>query len=309
MYLEHFGLREMPFSLTPDTQFFYNYGAWQEACEVLTVALRGGEGFIKISGEVGTGKTLLCRKLLASLEEDEFITAWLPNPCLTPAALRMALADELGIRYPRNQGQHRLLGRINEGLIELNAAGRRVVVLIDEAQALPDDTLEALRLLTNLETEKRKLLQVVLFGQPELDVRLAEPGLRQLRQRIGFAHRLQAIDRDGLPGYVNHRLLVAGHQGPPLFEAAALDALYRASQGVPRLINILAHKALMAAYGRGLATVDRACVALACVDTEDARALPRGLLGRLRARRGMAWAAGLGALGLVALLAGSGVLA
>ena len=279
MYLEHFGLREMPFSLTPDTDFFYRYGAWQEALDVLIVALRGGEGFIKISGEVGTGKTLLCRKLLTSVGEDEFVTAWLPNPCLTPAALRMALADELGIRYPRNQGQHRLLTRINEALIDINASGRRVVVLLDEAQALPGDTLEALRLLTNLETEKSKLLQVVLFGQPELDERLARPGLRQLRQRIGFSHRLRTIDRDGLPGYLAHRLRVAGYHGKPLFLTQVQAALFAASHGVPRLINILAHKSLMAAFGRGLSTVDGDCVALACRDTEGVMA-PSGFLAR-----------------------------
>ncbi len=307
MYLEHFGLQEMPFSLTPDTEFFYSYGAWQEAFDVLMVALRNGEGFIKISGEVGTGKTLLCRKLLGSIDTDEFVTAWLPNPCLTPAALRMALADELGIRYPRNQGQHRLLSLINQGLIEINARGRRVVVLLDEAQALPDDALEALRLLTNLETEKSKLLQVVLFGQPELDERLARPGLRQLRQRISFSHRLQAIDRDGLPGYLAHRLLVAGYHGKPLFTAEALAVMFEASRGVPRLINILAHKSLMAAFGRGLSLVDRDCVAMACADTEGVALAPSGLLARLRARRGMALAAGLGALGLVALIAGVGV--
>ena len=309
MYLEHFGMQEMPFSLTPDTGFFYSYGAWQEAFDVLAVALRSGEGFIKISGEVGTGKTLLCRKLLASLDESEFVTAWLPNPCLSPAALRMALADELGIRYPRNQGQHRLLALINEGLIDINASGRRVVVLLDEAQALPDDTLEALRLLTNLETEKSKLLQVVLFGQPELDERLAVPGLRQLRQRITFSHHLQAIDRDGLPGYLAHRLLVAGYRGQPLFSSEAQAALFAASQGIPRVINILAHKSLMAAFGRGLSVVDRDCVALACVDTEGVTVAPSGLLARLQARRNMALAAGLGALGLVALLIGIGTLA
>ena len=309
MYLEHFGMQEMPFSLTPDTEFFYSYGAWQEAFDVLMVALRSGEGFIKISGEVGTGKTLLCRKLLSSIDGEEFVTAWLPNPCLTPAALRMALADELGIRYPRNQGQHRLLSLINEALIDINARGRRVVVLLDEAQALPDDALEALRLLTNLETEKSKLLQVVLFGQPELDERLAQSDLRQLRQRISFSHRLQAIDRDGLPGYLAHRLLVAGYHGKPLFTAEALAVLFEASRGVPRLINILAHKSLMAAFGRGLSAVDKDCVALACTDTEGVTVAPPGLLARLRTRRGMALAAGLGALGVVALMMGSGVLA
>ncbi len=267
MYLEHFGMQEMPFSITPDTSYFYSYGSYQEALNVLLVALRSGEGFIKISGEVGTGKTLLCRKLLNTLG-NEFVTAYLPNPCVTPAGLRMALADELGIRYARNMGQHRLLKLINDRLIDINASGRRVIFLLDEAQALPDDSLEALRLLTNLETEKSKLLQVVLFGQPELDERLAQNKLRQLRQRVTFSYHLRCIDRDGLAGYLAHRLLVAGYHGKPLFTNDAMESLFRISHGIPRLINILAHKTLMAAYGRGATNVANEHVNLAAEDTE-----------------------------------------
>lgn len=282
MYRAHFGLHEAPFSLTPDTGYFYPHASHREAFTTLRVALQGGEGFVKLSGEVGTGKTLLCRKLLNTLDEGENVTAYLPNPCLTPAALRMALAEELGIRYPRNQGQHRLLQRLHEGLIGIHATGRRVVLLLDEAQALPDETLEALRLLTNLETEKNKLLQVVLFAQPELDARLAQPRLRQLRQRITFAHRLQGLDGAAVDGYLRHRLQVAGHADGGLFSAGASTALQRASGGTPRLLNILAHKALMAAYGRGLSRVDRRAVAAACDDTEG---LPQvGPLRRLRRR-------------------------
>ena len=162
MYEQHFGLSEAPFSLTPDTGFFYNYPSHQEALNVLTVALSTGEGFIKVTGEVGTGKTLLCRKLLNTLGDD-FVTAYIPNPILTPAALRHALADELGIRTARRTGQNRTVNLINERVIELQRKGKRVVLLLDEAQALPRDCLEAVRLLTNLETEKSKLLQVVLF--------------------------------------------------------------------------------------------------------------------------------------------------
>jgi hypothetical protein len=171
MYQTHFGLASLPFTITPDTGFFHNAGTHQEALNVLLVALRTGEGFIKVTGEVGTGKTLLCRQLLNNLEAD-FVTAYIPNPFLNPTALRMALAEELGIEFARNIGQHRLLKLITERLVELNAAGKRVVLLLDEAQAMPDDSLEALRLLTNLETEHDKLMQVVLFGQPELDRRL-----------------------------------------------------------------------------------------------------------------------------------------
>ena len=267
MYLEHFGMREMPFAITPDTSYFYSYGAYQEALNVLLVALRSGEGFIKISGEVGTGKTLLCRKLLNTLGEN-FVTAFLPNPCLTPAGLRMALADELGIKYVRNMGQHHILKLINDRLIELNAKGRQVVLLLDEAQALPDDSMEALRLLTNLETEKSKLLQVVLFGQPELDERLSENKLRQLRQRITFSYNLDSIDRAGIGGYLSHRLLVAGYNGRQLFNADAMDVLLRDSRGVPRVINVLANKALMVAYGKGDYSVDARHVEIASKDTE-----------------------------------------
>lgn len=267
MYLEHFGLEEMPFSITPDTSFFFNYGAYQEALNVLLVAIRSGEGFIKITGEVGTGKTLLCRKVLSALGHN-FVTAYIPNPCLTPAGLRMALADELGVEYARNMGQHRILKLITDRLIELNAEGRQVVLLLDEAQALPDDSMEALRLLTNLETEKSKLLQVVLFGQPELDERLSQSKLRQLRQRITFSYFLEKIDREGLAGYLSHRLLVAGYHGKPLFNPEALKALYTVSRGVPRLINILAHKTLMIAYGRGASNICNEHIQLAAEDTE-----------------------------------------
>jgi MSHA biogenesis protein MshM len=268
MYLQHYGLREFPFSLTPDTEFFFRYGSHQEAHNVLLVALRTGEGFIKVTGEVGTGKTLLCRLLLNTLG-DEFVTAYIPNPVLTPAALHMNLADELGIVYARNLGQPRLLKLINNRLIELNTAGQRVALLIDEAQSLPANTLEALRLLTNLETEKSKLLQVVLFGQPELDQRLENHELRQLRQRITFAHQLTSIELRSLEGYISHRLSIAGYQGKPLFSKPSLAALHRASRGIPRLINILCHKALLAAYGRGDNEVLPVHVRMAAHDTED----------------------------------------
>ncbi|HEY5602388.1 MAG TPA: AAA family ATPase [Gammaproteobacteria bacterium] len=267
MYLEHYGMQEMPFSITPDTTFFYNYGGYHEALNVLLVALRSGEGFIKITGEVGTGKTLLCRKLLNSLG-DKYFTAYFPNPCLTPEGLYIALAEELGVEYARNMGQQRVLKLITDRLIELNAEARQVVLLLDEAQSLPDNSMEALRLLTNLETEKKKLLHVVLFGQPELDERLAQSKLRQLRQRITFSFNLDSIDREGLAGYLSHRLLVAGYHGKPLFTPDALDALYRVSRGVPRLINILAHKTLMIAYGRGTSRIRNEHIRLAAEDTE-----------------------------------------
>ena len=268
MYLQHYRLSEPPFTLTPDTDFFFNYRSHQEALDVLLVALQGGEGFIKVSGEVGTGKTLICRQLLNLLDEN-IVTAYIPNPFLNPTALRMALAEELGIKFARNIGQHKLLKLITERLLELHRNGKQIVLLLDEAQAIPDDSLEALRLLTNLETEKRKLLQVVLFGQPELDVRLAQPKLRQLKQRIVFSYQLQPLNRQALGEYVQHRLHVAGYQGPALFKAPAIKQLHRSSRGIPRLVNLLCHKALMAAYGSGSLEIKRAHIHCAARDTED----------------------------------------
>jgi MSHA biogenesis protein MshM len=270
MYLQHFGLDEFPFTLTPDTEFFFDHGHHREALDVLVVALLSGEGFIKVTGEVGTGKTLLCRQLLRLLELDESaVTAYIPNPCLNPAALRLALAEELGICVSRKISQHRLMQLLNERLLQLCAEDRPVILLLDEAQAMPDESLEAIRLLTNLETEKRKLLQVVLFGQPELDRHLAGDNLRQLRQRISFSYQLKPLERDLLGGYVRHRLKVAGYRGPALFSRSAIRELHRRSRGIPRLINLLCHKSLMAAYGCGAPLVGRRHLVRAARDTED----------------------------------------
>lgn len=277
MYLQHFQLKEPPFTLTPDTEFFFNHGSHQEALNVLLVALQSGEGFIKVTGEVGTGKTLLCRQLL-NLLDATVVTAYLPNPFLNPTALRMALAEELGIQFARNIGQHRLLQLITECLLQLNADGKQVVVLLDEAQAMPDESLEALRLLTNLETEKRKLLQVVLFGQPELDNRLAQKKLRQLKQRIVFSYHLKPLDRKTLRDYVEHRLQIAGYHGPALYSRRTVRQLHKASRGIPRLVNLLCHKSLMAAYGSGARCIKRQHLLRAARDTEDVRrARPRWL--------------------------------
>ena len=277
MYLTHFGLQEAPFGLTPNTGFYYGLPPHEEALQVLNWALAQGEGFIKVTGEVGTGKTLLCRKLLSELgsEARPVRLAWLPNPHLTPAELRIALALELGLAV-RDQSELDLTDRIHRHLISLHQQGSRVVVLIDEAQALPDETLEAIRLFGNLETESSKLLQIVLFGQPELDARLAKPHLRQLRQRIGFSYCLRPLRFDETRAYLVHRLQVSGYRGAPLFAGRAMRLLWRASRGIPRLINILAHKCLMLAYGQGVRQIDSRLVRLAIRDTDDAsRFAPR----------------------------------
>lgn len=266
MYTAHFGLREPPFGITPDTSFFFGSPKSQEALNTLLVAARNGEGFIKITGEVGTGKTLLCRKFLATLGP-EFVTAYIPNPYLEPRTLMLALADELEIRLDRDVDQHRLLKSITDRLMTLAACDKRVLLCLDEAQAIPVESLEALRLLTNLETEKRKLLQIVLFGQPELNRKLELQSIRQLAQRITFHYHLGPLSRDDLDYYLAHRLRVAGFDGARLFSRGAVARLYRASGGVPRLVNILAHKAMMLCYGQGRQQVARTHVALAARDT------------------------------------------
>ena len=266
MYAAHFGLRELPFGITPDTSFFFGSPRSQEALNTLLVAARGGEGFIKITGEVGTGKTLLCRKFMATLGAG-FVTAYIPNPYLEPRTLMLALADELEIPLERDVDQHQLLKAINLRLLELAGQDLRVVLCLDEAQAIPVDSLEALRLLTNLETEKRKLLQIVLFGQPELNRKLELDSIRQLAQRITFHYHLGPLSRDDLDFYVAHRLRVAGFGGARLFTGAAIRGLYKASGGVPRLVNIMAHKALMLSYGQGKQQVGDQHVAIAARDT------------------------------------------
>ena len=253
LYLDHFGLHEAPFEITPDTSFIYRGSAHQEALSMLRLALRSGEGFVKVTGEVGTGKTLMCRTLLALLAEqsDRVSTAYLPNPKLTPCELLRALARELKLRCDRRLHEADLHGILQSGLLNLAAQNRTVVLCIDEAQAMPADTLEALRLLSNLETEKRKLLQIVLFGQPELDGLLAQDRHRSLASRIGFSACLQPLSAPEISRYLQHRLAVAGWRGPDVFTPAARWALWWASGGRPRNANILAHKSLLLAFGGG----------------------------------------------------------
>ncbi|HUW97638.1 MAG TPA: AAA family ATPase [Acidiferrobacter sp.] len=272
MYARYFGLRELPFGITPDTEYYFAHAKQQEALNMLLAAIRMGEGFLKVTGEVGTGKTLLCRKFLAVLAADHrFLTAYIPNPYLEPLALIEAIAAELSLPVIQGHGQHALLTTLTHRLIHNYADGRRVVLCLDEAQAMPSETLEALRLISNLETEKCKLIQIVLFGQPELDERLQERSIRQLRQRIAFSYELAPLSLADIEDYLRHRLHVAGYDGPTLFGKSAVRVLYRASGGVPRLANILAHKALMAAYGEGSAVVSGRHMRLACADTESTR--------------------------------------
>lgn len=282
-YLRHFKLRELPFGITPDTSFFYACRSAQAALNTLLVAVANGEGFLKITGEVGTGKTLLCRKFIALLEK-EWLTAYIPNPHMEPRTLLLSLAEELDVPAEACGDQHLILRGITKALLDNARAGKRGVLCIDEAQAMPVETLEALRLLTNLETEKRKLLQVVLFGQHELDRKLAGNEIRQLRQRITFHHDLGGMARDEVAAYVNHRLSVAGYAGPPLFSGDALRRLHKASRGVPRLVNIIAHKAMLAAFGEGRSDVRGRDIRAAAADTPAADPASAWWLPRWRAR-------------------------
>lgn len=267
MYCQHFGLNQRPFRLTPHLAFRYPEPSQAEALTTLRVALDQGEGFIKVVGEVGLGKTLICRTLLEELQTP-FVTAWMPDPHLSPGTLRSAVARDLGIVLPNRPTQQQVHERLQNELTNMAARGQRPVLLIDEAQALPASTLETVRLLTNLETEQRKLLQVVLFGQPELDRRLAMPQFRQLRQRITYSCRLEPLDREGVAEYIAHRLERAGgHAG--LLTDRAVTRIARASGGVPRLVNVLADKALLSAYGRGRRRAEGSDVGRAIGDTED----------------------------------------
>lgn len=284
MYQNHFNLAVAPFSITPDTEFTYGSRSQLEALTTLLLAIDDGEGFIKITGEVGTGKTLACRRFLTALScrsNDNcagFDTAYIPNPQLTPRTLLLAIAHELKVGLRADAPEHEILTALNRAVLRSATEGRRVVVCLDEAQAMPLDTLEALRLLSNLETEKRKLVQVVLFGQPELDARLARAELRQLASRISFQYVLGALSADETERYVAHRLRVAGLHGDALFPPPVARALHRVTRGIPRLINIVAHKSLLLAYGQGALRVGVVHVKTAAADTPYASRL--GTLSR-----------------------------
>jgi len=277
IYLSHFGLREPPFGITPDTSFFYACASSQEALNTLLVAVANGEGFLKITGEVGTGKTLLCRKFLATLD-DSWVSAYVPNPNLEPKTLLLALAEEMRVKLDSGLDQHHLLKALTLALLDFARQKKRVVVCLDETQAMPLESLETLRLLTNLETEKRKLVQVILFGQPELDERLAHESIRQLRQRITFQHHLGTLTREETQYYLAHRLAIAGYSGEGVFAPGAVKRIYRASRGVPRLVNILANKAMMLAYGEGSRRVTAQHARAAAADTPASFALSRAWL-------------------------------
>jgi len=257
VYLQYFGLNEAPFSITPDPAFVYLSPEHREALAHLVygVGQGGSGGFVQLTGEVGTGKTTLCRCLLEQLPEDTRVALVL-NPLLTPRELLATICEELGIETGAIADSNKaMVDALNRYLLAQHAGGHRTVVVIDEAQNLSPDALEQVRLLTNLETPKEKLLQMVLLGQPELRQLLQRQDLRQLAQRITARYHLAPLNAAETAAYVRHRLKVAGAQRH-LFTRPALRALYRRSGGVPRLINIIADRALAGAYGRESARVN-----------------------------------------------------
>ena len=262
MYEQYYGLREKPFSLTPDTEFFYQSVTHGEALNVLLVAIRGGDGFIKVTGEVGTGKTLICRKLLDELDDD-YETVYVPNPHMNCDALLEAVAREMGLD---SDGNH--LAAINRHLIDNARRQRATVIILDEAQSLPEESMEAIRLLSNLETGKQKLVQIILFGQPELDERLAQSSIRQLRQRIMHAYQLQPLNQTSVRSYLQHRIKSAGYLGTELFDSAAQRRLFKLSHGIPRIINVLCNKALMLSYASGEFYVNRKHIEAVAADSQ-----------------------------------------
>ena len=246
MYQEFYGLSEAPFELTPNPRFLFYSHKHQEAFNHLLYGIRERRGFVQLTGEIGAGKTTLCRALLEQLGEN-FSTAVILNPALDADQLLKAVCIEFGLN-PTGADRLELIAIINDFLLRQMAESRECVLIIDEAQTLTNDLLEQVRLLSNLETDERKLLQIVLMGQPELRERLNDPGLAQLRQRITVRYHLNPLRREELVQYVTHRLEVSGAKAPPTFTRLALWRIHRYSRGIPRLINAVCDKALLAGF-------------------------------------------------------------
>jgi MSHA biogenesis protein MshM len=266
MYLEHFGLREAPFRITPHTEFFFSGANRGATLEALLYAITAGEGMVKVTGEVGSGKTMLCRVLMERLPET-VETIYLAVPSLSRDEMLAAIAGDLGIETT-GANTTKLVRSLQDKLIEVHAAGRQVVALIDEAHAMPLATLEEIRLLSNLETGTEKLLQIVLFGQPELDAHLALPHMRQLKERITHSFTLAPLPPREVKDYLSFRLRAAGYHGPDLFGPEVLRIINEASEGLTRRINIYADKTLLAAFAAGTHSVTADHARAAVTDTQ-----------------------------------------
>lgn len=276
MYKSFFGIKANPFSIAPDPHFLYMSEGHREALAHLRYGLGEGGGFVLLTGEVGTGKTTVCRCILEQVPEDTNI-AFVVNPKLSAQELLATICDELRIEYPETCGLKILIDRLNAYLLAAHARGQRTVLIIDEAQNLTYEVLEQVRLLTNLETNQERLLQIVLLGQPELQEILAQPELRQVAQRIAARHHLGPLTAAETTAYVWHRLAVAGME-QSVFALPALDEVYRLSGGTPRMINLVCDRALLGAYGKGVRLVDRSLVREAACQVFGPKVAPRLVL-------------------------------
>ncbi|MDQ7048670.1 MAG: AAA family ATPase [Enterobacterales bacterium] len=265
MYLEHFSLNERPFSISPDPRFLFMSNRYREALAHLTYGVEDGGGFVLLTGEVGTGKTTVCRCLLQQLP-DKTRLAFVLNPKLNSLELLATICDELGIDYPENcQSLKILTDRLSDYLVQCFDQGLSVVVMIDEAQNIDTEVLEQIRLLTNLETNQKKLLQIILVGQPELQEKLARRDLRQLAQRITARYHLRPLNLKETIAYVLHRIRIAGTK-KPLFSRSAVELLHQKTNGIPRLINTICDRALVAAASRNKLAVDQKLMREAIAD-------------------------------------------
>lgn len=268
MYLDYYKMKEYPFSMTPNVDYYFELPSHKEALNVLLLSLHMKDGIIKVTGETGTGKTLICNLLLKKLDSSYF-TIYLPNPYLSHDELMVTLCDELKITYDNNANQNQLYKAIYNRLLEIVNSGKHVVVIFDEAQALSGDMLESIRIISNMETNNRKLLQIVLIGGNELDKKIKSDSMRHLQQRITFSYSLAKMQKESISDYITHRLEKSS-KGPSqiTITPSAVQMLYRNTKGSPRLINTLCHKALLAAYGKGERVITHQFIKFAIDDTE-----------------------------------------
>jgi len=270
MYLEHFGLDRPPFKITPDTSMFYEGSKRGAALDALVYAIRSGEGIIKVVGEVGSGKTMLCRMLEVKLSAIVDIV-YIANPSLSPDNILHVIAHELHLDVRNDESKLDVMQKLQDYLLKKHAGNRQVVVFVEEAQSMPVETLEEIRLLSNLETDQHKLLQMVLFGQPELDDKLAQPHIRQLKERITHGFYLDPFPPEDTLDYLNFRLRAVGYRGPSIFNQRTANAVEKYSSGLSRRINIIADKALMASFSEGGHEVSTSHVATAAIDSDFTR--------------------------------------
>lgn len=283
MYLDHFGLKEAPFRITPVTNFFFPGANRAEILDALIYAIVEGEGIIKVTGEVGSGKTMLCRMLLEKLQQHKVEAVYLANPSLSRDELLHALADGLGLNLD-GQRVNVIMQTLQNLLEEKSKQGTRVVVLVDEAHAMPLDTLEELRLLYNLQIGDHKLIQIVLFGQPELNDKLNQPNMRQLKDRIVHHFSILPLSKNIIESYLLFRMRAAGYRGPNVFSPAMVNLINDASDGLMRRVNVLADKSLLAAFIDNTHLIEKKHIQAAIRDSELA---PHGLKFKLLAKKAL----------------------